>query len=112
MTNRGFSIKVTGDFNTEEFTEKLNDQRLLTLPLADMVMRKSNFRTITPDGESTGNYELHTTDGTMYLTDIENYDSKTLSDYVNNTRDEFITVGNIIIQRHNFDMVRAVNLTE
>lgn len=110
MTNRGFNIKVTGEFNPEDFTAKLNNHQLLTLPLAEMVLRKSNFRTITPGGELTGAYELHTTDGNMFLTDIENYDSKELSDYVNNTRDEFILIGDIIIQRHNFDMVKAAEV--
>lgn len=108
ITNRGFDINVTGGFTPEDFIAKLNDQQLLTMALADMVLRKSNFRTITPAGELTGAYELHTTDGNMYLTDIVDYDNQTLSDFVNNARTEFILIGNIIIQRHNFDMVRAV----
>lgn len=110
ITNRGFNINVTGGFTLEEFVAKLNNQQLLTMALADMVLRKSNFRTITPSGELTGAYELHTTDGEKYLTDIEAYNNQELSDFVNNTRDEFILIGNIIIQRHNFDMVKPVAL--
>lgn len=108
ITNRGFDINVTGDFTPEEFVLKLNDQQLMTMALADMVLRKSNFRTITLGGELTGAYELYTADGNMYLTDIADYNNKVLSDLVNSTREEFILIGNVIIQRHNFDMVKAV----
>lgn len=107
MTNKGFDINIEGSFTLKDFIKKLNDQQLLTMPLGEMVLRKGNFRTITLDGELTGAYELHTTDGNVYLTDIEDYNSQTLSEYVNATRDEFVLIGNVIIQRHNFDMVKG-----
>lgn len=112
MTNKGFDINIEGSFTLKEFITKLNDPQLMTMALGDMVLRKGNFRTVTLDGELTGAYELHTTDGNVYLTDIEDYNSQKLSEYVNGMRDEFVLIGNVIIQRHNFDMVKAVTVKE
>ncbi|MEK5038969.1 hypothetical protein [Sporosarcina sp. FSL K6-3457] len=106
ITNRGFSIDIEGGPAVIDFIHQLNSAELLTLPLAGMVLRKSNFKTIVPASELVGAYELHTMDGGVYQTDIIDYDNKAVSDYVNSSRDEFLLIGDIIIQRHNFDMVR------
>ncbi|MER2090930.1 MAG: hypothetical protein ABS920_14420 [Sporosarcina sp.] len=110
ITPKGFAIDASGITSLKVFCEQLNDRTLLTLPLAGMVLSKRNFKTIIPTGELTGGYELITADGESYVTDIPDYDAKVISDSVNNQQNEFVLIGNIIIQRHNFDMVRPTEV--
>lgn len=106
LTHEGFAIDIKGGPEQIDFCAQLNERNLITLALGGMVLAKNIFKTIVPDGESSGAYELHTLDGAIYRTDIADYDVQAISATFNNPKNDFVLVGGIIIQRHNFKMIR------
>lgn len=111
LTHEGFAIDIQGGPTKESFCAQINDRSLFTLPFGNMVIAKNMFKLILPSGELTGEYELHTSDGSIYLTDIVDYDEKKLSDKFNDPKYDFVLVGEIIIQRHNLKMIKPRELT-
>ena len=106
-TTEGIQITIDNGPEPKEFTAQLNNRALHALSLADMVIAKGTFRVVEGASDGTGTHEVQTMDGGIYLTNIEDYNPTVITATINDVNNEFIQVGNIIVQRHNFKMVRA-----
>lgn len=106
-TTEGFQITIDNGPEPVDFTAQLNNRGLHALSLADMVIAKGTFRVVVGVNDGTGTHEVHTMDGGKFLTDITDYNPTAITATINDVNNEFIQVGNIIVQRHNFKMVRA-----
>ena len=106
-TTEGFQITISDGPEPELFTSQLNNRQLHVLSLANMVIAKGTFRVVVGESDGTGEYEVQTMDGGKFLTDIPDYNPSALTDLINDINNEFIQIGKVIVQRHNFKMVRA-----
>lgn len=106
-TTEGFQITINDGPEPADFTAQLNNRGLHALSLADMVIAKGTFRVVVGANDGTGTHEVHTMDGGIFLTNIVEYNPTAITATINDVNNEFIQVGNVIVQRHNFKMVRA-----
>lgn len=106
LTYDGMAIDINGGPELKDFCTQLNNPALLTLALADEVLAKDTFKIIVPQGEIVGAYEIHTKDGEIFLTDIENYDANKISAQTNKQQGTFILIGQILIQKANIRRIK------
>lgn len=110
LTYEGMAIDINGGPELKDFSIQLNNPSLLTLALANEVLAKDTFKIIIPQGELTGEYEIHTKEGEIYLTDIENYNANEISAQTNKQQGAFILIGQILIQRSNIKRIRSATV--
>lgn len=111
LTYEGINIDVDRGPELKDFCAQLNNPGLFTLALGGEVLAKDLFKTIIPAGELTGAYEVHTKDGEVYLTDIDGFNAEELSARTNTSREIFMLIGHVLLQRHNLKRVRKVPTT-
>lgn len=110
LTYDGMAIDINGGPELKDFCTQLNNPALLTLALANEVLAKDTFKIVIPVGELSGAYEVHTKEGEVYLTDIENYNANEISAQTNTAKGSFILIGSILIQRANIKRIRLATV--
>lgn len=106
LTYDGMAIDINGGPELKDFCSQLNNPTLLTLALANEVMAKDTFKIVVPQGELTGEYEIHTKEGEVYLTNIENYNANEISAQTNKQQGAFILIGQILVQKSNIRRIK------
>jgi hypothetical protein len=110
LTHKGIELNITGEITLEDFCARLNDRTEFTIPVGEMLVGKHLFKTIIPVGTLSGAYELYTRDGNVFLTDIPDFNALEYHQKINDMEKDFVTIGNIVIQRHNFEMIKAATV--
>ncbi|MEK3995625.1 hypothetical protein MKY29_12790 [Psychrobacillus sp. FSL K6-2365] len=110
LTYDGSTINIQGGPDLAEFCKQLNNPGLLTLSLGGEVLSKDLFKIVIPEGELTGEYEVYTKDGAVYLTDIESYNADEISAQTNTIHGPFILIGSVLIQRANIKRIKLATV--
>lgn len=110
-TNRGLSMKFESDsFNTEEYVAVLNDEKVFSIAVGDMVTQKNNIQSIVPVyTEETAPIEqkiaIHTNQGEVITAYADTYDAQEVSKSLNDRINQFILLGGVIVHKHNANLI-------
>lgn len=110
-TNRGLSLKFQSDhFSPQEYIAGLNEEKLLTVAIGNMVTQKSNIQSISPvypEGtEPTGEkIKIYTNLGEIIPAYVESFDAGKTSAALNDGKNLFILLGEVIVHKHNANLI-------
>lgn len=108
-THKGINFDIAdGQIDLEEFLAIMNDSRVIAASIADVVLNKRNIKIVTPKtqlSESEATHRLSTADGEVYNVIVDDYNADAISLMINDQMTEFILLGGIILQKHNFDFL-------
>jgi hypothetical protein len=110
-TQQGIVFKFnTESMSLETFLKQLNNNQLTAVSISDIGLHKRNILSIVPKEPlaevSEGAYQLNTIDRASYQVQLAEGDTVAqVVDRVNNRTQQFIQIGNVVIQSQNFDFI-------
>lgn len=113
-TQQGIAFNIDSETtNLDNFMKDLNNNQLTAVSISDIGLHKRNILSIAPKEPATekgeGVYQLNTIDRSEYLVTLEEGDTivKVVS-RINDRNQQFVKVGEVIIQAQNFDFIISV----
>ena len=106
-------LKITVDmenYNAQEIEEVLNNQSNTMVALGDIIVQRYSITRMVPEEQPAEvNTEIKMNDGTTVETFIEDYNAQTLMNLLNNSSENMIALGDVILQR--FSITRIMPKT-
>lgn len=117
-TQQGIDFSInTENVNLDEFMSQLNNNRLTAVAISNIGLHKRNILSITPKEAITetgpGVYQLNTIDQSEYLVELAEGDNvNQVVARINDMAQQFVKVGDVIIQAQNFDFIIETSALE